>query len=115
MASHAPFAVWNRVANPPIRAILRSPAHRLLSGSVALITVTGRRTGRTYTIPVQYRRKGDVVKIAVGWPERKRWWRNLTGPGAPVGMEIAGERRSGHAVATGDEASGVRVEVRLAA
>ena len=110
---HAPFAVFNRVGNPGVRLLLRSPLHPLVSGRLALITVTGRKSGRSYTIPVSYRRTGDVVKIGVGWPGRKAWWRNLRGEGAPVTMLLRGEQRTGRAVAHGDERSGVTVEVRL--
>jgi hypothetical protein len=114
-AGHTRFAVLNRTMNPVIGAVLRSPAHRLLSGQLALITVTGRVSGREYTIPVLYERDGDTVRIEVGWPERKRWWRNLTGAGGDVRVRLGGEERTGHAVAHGDEASGVTVEVTLAA
>jgi hypothetical protein len=86
--------------------------HRLLSGRAALITVTGRRSGRRYTFPVGYSREGDSVRIEVGWPERKLWWRNLV-DGGSVELVLAGERRRGHAQARGDEQSGVTVEVRL--
>jgi deazaflavin-dependent oxidoreductase (nitroreductase family) len=54
--------------------------HGLLSGAVALITVTGRRTGRAYTTPVMYARDGDDLYTYVGSPERKTWWRNLREP-----------------------------------
>jgi hypothetical protein len=111
-ASHTPFAVLNRTGNPLVRAVLRSPAHRLLSGQMALITVTGRTSGREYTIPVGYRREDENVTIGVGWPERKRWWRNLREP-APVSLRLSGRERTGQARAIGDERSGVRVEVRL--
>ena len=60
-------------ANPVVRAVLRSPLHPLLSRSLALITVTGRRSGRRHPVPVGYRRHGDRVLINVGWPERKHW------------------------------------------
>ena len=63
---HAPFAVFNRTANPVVRAVLSSPFHPLLSRNLALITVTGRRTGRRYTFPVGYRQDGDRVLINVG-------------------------------------------------
>src|SRR4051794_35791783 len=76
-ASHAPFAVFNRIGNPSLKLVLRSPAHRLASGRLCLISVTGRRSGRTFTFPVAYSRTDAGVRIAVGWPERKRWWRNL--------------------------------------
>jgi hypothetical protein len=114
MPSRRFFTVWNRTTNPVVKTLLRSPAHRLVSGSLALITVTGRRSGREYTFPVNYTREGDRVRIAVGWPESKVWWRNLTGEGAPVDIVLAGERLHGHAVASGDESSGVSVEVQLA-
>lgn len=112
-ASHTRFAVLNRTLNPVIDVVLRSPAHRLLSANLTLITVTGRSSGHDYTFPVAYSRVGETVKITVGWPERKRWWRNLTGAGAPVRLRLAGAERAGHAVVTGDEASGVTVEVAL--
>jgi len=112
-SSHAGFAVLNRTANPLVRGILRSPLHPLFSRRLALITVTGRASGREYTFPVLYERDGDTVRVVVGWPQRKRWWRNLTGAGAPVGIRLAGVERGGHAVATGDEDSGVEVAITL--
>jgi F420H(2)-dependent quinone reductase len=111
MPSRRFFKGWNRVVNPPVRLLLNSPAHRLASGSMALITVTGRRSGRSFTIPTSYRRDGERVTIAVAWPESKLWWRNLTGIGAPVELEIAGQHYRGQAIVHGDEASGVTVEV----
>lgn len=61
----------NRTVNPVLRGLLRSPAHGLASRRLALITHTGRKSGREHTIPVLYRDKGDEVTIAVGWPDRK--------------------------------------------
>ena len=112
-SGHAPFAVLNRTGNQVVRLLLRSPLHRVVSGQLALITVTGRRTGRTHTFPIGYNREGDRVTIPVTWPERKLWWRNLRG-GAPVRLRLRGENRTGHAVVSGDENSGVvKVEVQL--
>ena len=109
---YAPFAVQNRTLNPVVRALLRSPLHRVLSGRLALITVTGRRSGRRFTIPVGYRREDGHVRIAVGLPQRKRWWRNLRG-GAAVTVRLAGTEHGGWAEAHGDERSGVTVDVAL--
>lgn len=50
--------------------------------------------------------------INVGWPERKRWWRNLR-QGGRVEMRIRGQRRAGHAQAHGDDRSDVTVEILL--
>ena len=109
---HAPFAVFNRTANHVVRAVLRSPLHPLLSRGLALITVTGLRTGRRYTFPVGYRRSGKRVLVNVGWPERKRWLRNLR-DGGRVEMRIRGQVYEGNARARGDERTGVTVEVDL--
>jgi hypothetical protein len=111
-SSHTPFVLVNRTINPVVRAVLRSPAHGLLSGHLALITVTGRRSGRTFTFPVGYHGDGDRVTIGVDWPERKRWWRNLL-DAAPVELRLRGVLRTGIAHARGDERSGVTVEVQL--
>jgi|SRR5947209_10311314 len=110
---HVPFAVFNRTGNPVIAAVLRSPLHPLVSSRLALITVTGRRTGREHTFPVGYTLEGETVTVPVMWPERKVWWRNLRDAGAPVRLRLRGQQRTGHAQARGDEASGVKVEVRL--
>jgi hypothetical protein len=113
-SGHTPFAVFNRTANPAIKLMLRSPLHPLLSGGLLLITVTGRRSGREFTFPVSYSRPSeDKVEITVGWPERKKWWRNLRGKGGPVRLRLRGKERTGHAVARGDAESGVTVHVAL--
>jgi len=109
---HTPFALLNRTVNPIVRTVLRSPAHPLLSGHLMLLTVTGRRTGRTFTFPVAYHEDGELLRLNLDWPERKRWWRNLRG-GAPVAVVLRGTRRTGTAVARGDERDGVEVEIRL--
>ena len=103
----------NRVVNPLLRALLRSPAHRIVSGRLALITYTGRRSGREYTIVTYYRDKGDEVTVAVGWPDRKVWWRNLTGEGRAVRLVVRGEEVRGHAVATRDAEQDALVRVRV--
>jgi len=53
----------NRFANPVVKWILRSRLHRLLSAHLLLISVTGRRTGRVYTIPVGYHLRGDIHAV----------------------------------------------------
>jgi deazaflavin-dependent oxidoreductase (nitroreductase family) len=109
---HAPFAVFNRTANRVVRGLLRTPLHRVASGRLALITVTGRRSGRAYTFPVAYSQDGDHVTIGVEWPQRKVWWRNLR-DGGDVRLRLRGVDRAGHAQAHGDEHTGVTVRVAL--
>jgi deazaflavin-dependent oxidoreductase (nitroreductase family) len=109
---HGRFALLNQTGNRVVRVMLRSPLHRLASGRLALITVTGRRSGRKYTIPVGYSQEGERVTIEVGWPERKVWWRNLR-EGGEVRLRLRGVERTGHARARGDASTGVTVLVEL--
>jgi hypothetical protein len=103
---HSGFAILNRAINPLVRLLIRSPLHWLASRRLALITYTGPRSGRRYTIPVGYQMADLQVTITVGSPDHKAWWRSLTGTGAPVELIVRGRPRTGHAVAThtGDQA-----------
>ena len=67
-----------RLANPVVRGLLDSPAHRLLSGRLLVLEYRGRRSGRTFRIPLRYAatRDGSLVAIAVE-PDRKLWWRSF--------------------------------------
>ena len=80
--------------NSLVAAILRSPFHWLLSFGLMLITVTGRRTGRRYTIPVGYQRHEDVLTILVSEAPKKQWWRNFHAP-APVEVRVRGKALQG--------------------
>jgi len=97
--------------NPLVKWILCSPAHRLLSSHLLLISVTGRRSGRVYEIPAAYRQSGEVAIINVGAPERKQWWRNFRSR-RPTRVIIRGEQHAGWAVARTDE-TGTAVTVEL--
>ena len=108
---HSGFAILNRAINPLVGWLIRSPLHRLASQRLALITYTGRRSGRRYTIPVGYQMDGLQVTITVGSPDRKVWWRSLTGTGTSVELVVRGRPRSGHAVAA---RAGDRALVRIA-
>jgi hypothetical protein len=67
-----------RLANPVVRGVLDSRAHRLLSGRLLVLEYRGRRSGRTFRIPLRYAetRDGSLVAIAVE-PDRKHWWRSF--------------------------------------
>jgi len=85
----------NNIANPFVRLILRSPLHRLLSAALLLITYRGRKSGKAYTLPVQYVQTGHTLYIVPGMPERKTWWRNLKG-GLPVQLTLRGQVLNGN-------------------
>ena len=65
------------IANRFVSALLRSPLHRLLSGSTDVIRYRGRRSNRSISTPTQYVRDGDDIVILVARPETKTWWRNF--------------------------------------
>lgn len=62
--------------NGLMRLMLRTPlVQRLLGRMFALMTVTGARTGRRYTTPVQYlTHDGEVVVLS---QRMRTWWRNI--------------------------------------
>ena len=61
-----------------------------------LITVTGRRSGRQYSIPVGYQGRGDRLVILVSHADTKQWWRNYREPG-PVELRLRGRCVHGQA------------------
>lgn len=80
---------------------------------ITTVSYVGRRSGRTFSAPVAYRRAGDQVTILVDLPGTKNWWRNFTGEGAPITLLLDGTDRTGHAVAHRRGACWARVTVRL--
>ncbi|MEU5266353.1 hypothetical protein [Amycolatopsis sp. NPDC021455] len=100
--------------NTCVGALRTSPRWgRLVRRHLTQVTYTGRRSGRTLSTPVAYRRAGDVVTIRVGLPDAKSWWRNFTGDGAPLTLELDDTGRTGHALAHRDEKGRVTVTVHL--
>jgi hypothetical protein len=82
--------------NRVVSAILRSPFHWLLSRGLMLITVTGRKTGRVYTIPVGYHETDDCIIILVGEASKKVWWKNYLDSG-PIELRLRGKQLRGRA------------------
>ena len=82
--------------------MLRSPIHGVMSGSTMLITVTGRKTGKSITTPVNYYREGDTVWVISN--RERTWWRNLKG-GAPVKLHLRGQDVNGTGEVLLDEAA----------
>jgi hypothetical protein len=78
--------------NPIMIWLLKSPLHGIVSKGVMLVTVTGRKSGRTISTPTNYLRDGDTLWV-ISWRDRK-WWRNLRG-GAQVRVLLAGKSVGG--------------------
>lgn len=81
-----------KLYNPIVIHLLRSPLHGLMSKSTMLITYTGRRSGRTYTTPVNYVRDGDTLLTVAS--HEHNWWKNLRGV-APVTVRVRGRDLQG--------------------
>src|SRR5579884_774696 len=78
---------WERLYNPFVIVLLRSPWHSLLDAHTILLTVTGRKSGKRYTFPVSYVREGETLWVV---SQRGRsWWKDLRG-GAPVLVFVQG-------------------------
>ena len=63
--------------------VLRSPLHGMLSNGMMLITVTGSKTGKKYTTPVEYFREDEILWVMTS--RDRTWWKNLRG-GAEVSL-----------------------------
>ena len=68
--------------------ILRSPLHGLISGSIMLIRLTGRKSGQIYTTPVNYLNIDGALYTTS--QRQRKWWRNLRG-GAAVTLRLRGQ------------------------
>ena len=66
--------LW-RLINPLVVFILRSPLHFLASKNLIFITFQGRKSQKTYNIPVSYHREGnDLIALTL---KQNLWWKNL--------------------------------------
>lgn len=74
-----------RVVNVPMRALLGLPFATPLGGRLMLVSLTGRRSGRTYHQPVSYVEDCEVLLT----PGGGRWTLNLL-EGRPVWVRLRG-------------------------
>lgn len=87
-------------ANDFVVMLLRSPLHRL-AGNTALLTVSGRKTGRPIATPVNVVRLDGFLWILS--LRTRTWWRNI-GQGTPVILRLGGRDWHGSADLVSDEA-----------
>jgi deazaflavin-dependent oxidoreductase (nitroreductase family) len=110
LKSNVPSLRVLHIVNPIVSLILRSPLHRIVSGSLLLLTFTGRKSGRQFTTPVGYMRDGDGLLVFTD----RMWWENLRG-GAPVSVLLRGHRQTASTKVITDRAAVVATIERLAA
>ena len=88
-------------ANSLMKWALTTPGLQGMVGQgVALLSFTGRRTGKSYTIPASYHREDDTVTMIT--KRVRRWWRNFETP-AEVELRLAGRDYLGKASILTDE------------
>jgi hypothetical protein len=98
-ANKPPSTFVFQLANGIVSGLLRSPLHGILSNTLILLSFQGKKSGKTYTIPVGYTLNGNLVKIV----SRAGWWKNLR-KDVPVTLWLKGQQHSGIAEAFyGDE------------
>lgn len=96
--------------NPPMRALLRSPLHGVVSRHLALLCYRGRRSGRSFETPLSYVREGRTVRFLSS--HNTRWWTNFRAGPTPVHVEIARERFAGQARLLEGDSEALREGVR---
>jgi F420H(2)-dependent quinone reductase len=91
-----------RWANSLMKWALTMPGLQTTVGKqVAVLSFSGRKTGKTYTIPVSYHREGDVVTVVT--KKVRHWWHNFSSP-QQVQIRLAGREYTGTGEArTGEE------------
>jgi deazaflavin-dependent oxidoreductase (nitroreductase family) len=87
--------------------VLRSRFHGMLSNGMMLITIAGRKTGKTYTTPVGYYEESGYLWVITS--RERTWWKNLQG-GAKVNLLLRRKPVQGEADTELDEKS---VEARM--
>lgn len=80
--------------------MLKTPGvQRIVGKSTALLTFTGRSTGRTYTTPLSYVELDD--RIIVTGHRTRQWWKNLIS-NPEVEVRLAGVTQPGSATVIED-------------
>ena len=88
-------------ANSLMKWALTAPGLQSMIGQgVALLSFTGRKTGKRYTIPVSYYREDDIVTVTT--KRQRRWWHNFETP-LEVQLRLAGRTFAGKAEARGSD------------
>jgi len=79
----------NPIGNFFVKTIVSSPLHGLLGDSLAVITVTGRRSGRVISTPINVVWQGDAWLVTS--LRSRTWWRNLRGGGIAL-LRVGGRQ-----------------------
>ena len=93
------------LVNLIVRVILQSPLHGLLSRSMMLVRVKGRKTGKALAIPLRYIEEQGTIRCST--TKETQWWKNVRA-NPNVILRIRGEEASYHASVLTDEPDTIR-------
>lgn len=107
---------WVRHMNPLVERLLRSRLHGLASRALLVVSWSGKKSGKRFSIPTGYQRDGEDVVVLLSKPGVKTWWKNFRSPW-PADLLIAGRERTamGTLVPAGSEAFFRLVETTMKA
>ena len=88
-----------------VRVILQSPLHGLLSRSMMLVRVRGRKTGKAFAIPLRYIEEQGSIRCST--TKDTQWWKNVRA-NPNVILRIRGEEASYRACVLTDEPDTIR-------
>ena len=83
-----------RLLNPIMMVVLKSPLHSIVSNQIMIITFTGRKSGKEYSIPISYYQEERTVCCFT----HAGWWVNI-GEGSVILLRIQGNEYQGIAKA----------------
>ena len=83
------MSVVYKLLNPPVKRLLRSGLHGLMSKNTLLLEFTGRKSGRALSTPISYYLKDGAAHCFTA--RSYGWWRNLTS-GHVAHLTIRGRR-----------------------
>jgi len=84
-------------ANSLMKWALTAPGLQGMIGQgVALLSFTGRKTGKAYTVPISYHREDNIVTVIT--KRQRKWWHNFEAP-LDVELRLAGHTYHGTAQA----------------
>jgi len=96
----SPSPALVKICNPLVRLVLDSLLHQVLDSRVLILHVPGRKTGRSYDVPVRYLNTGGKFIIVTA----DRWRVNLRGR-TEIDVTLHRRRRPMHVVLDEDPAS----------
>ncbi len=79
--------------NGVVSTLLLSRLHFLASKGLLVLSWSGRKSGRRFSVPAGYQEDDDAVVVMISKRDEKNWWKNFQTPW-PADLYIRGKLRS---------------------